>query len=119
AFHYSTEGLLYLQTVIEHLAQQSLAEHIQQNIFTPFGMLHSRLVPEDLSTARSYLPSGLRAYGRLSLHTTAPDYARFLLEVLSPSATDEFHLTSGSLDRMLTPHTQVGDQEKLSWGLGW
>ena len=119
AFHYSTEGLLYLQTVIEHLAQQSLSDYMPQNIFMPKDMLHSRLVLEDLSIWQPYLPSGLRAYGALSLCTTAPDYARFLIEVLHPSRTDEFRLTSRSLDRMLTPHIQVGDQEQLSWGLGW
>ncbi len=119
AFQYSTEGLLYLQTVIEHLIQQSLSVYMQKNVIEPFGMENSQLVPEDLSAWQPYLPSGLRAYGALSLCTTATDYARFLIEILCPSGADEFHLTSTNLLQMLTPYIRVGDQEQLSWGLGW
>jgi CubicO group peptidase (beta-lactamase class C family) len=118
-FNYSTEGLLYLQTVIEHLTHQSLSDYMTQNVFAPFGMANSRLIPEDLSVVQSYLPEGLRGYGGISLYTTAPDYARFLIEMLHPSRADEFRLCSTSLGQMLKPQVKVGDQEQLSWGLGW
>ena len=117
AFHYSTEGLLYLQTVIEHLTRQSLTDCMQQSVFTPLGMAISQLVPEDLSAFQTYLPSGLRAYGGLSLCTTAPDYARFLIAMLSPGGTDECHLTPTTWAQMRTPHIPVGDQAQLSWGI--
>ena len=119
AFHYSTEGLLYLQTVVEHLTQRSLPELMEQRVFEPFGMTNSLLVREDLSAWQPYLPGGLRAYGGLSLHTTASDYARFLIEVMRANAADEFRLNSITMSQMMTPHIKVGDREKLSWGLGW
>jgi CubicO group peptidase (beta-lactamase class C family) len=119
AFHYSTEGLLYLQTVIEHLTRQSLADCMQQTVFTPLGTATSRLVPEDLSAFQPYLPGGLRAYGGLSLCTTAPDYARFLIAMLTSGKADECHLTLATWMQMKTPHIPVGDQDQLSWGLGW
>jgi CubicO group peptidase (beta-lactamase class C family) len=119
AFNYSTEGLLYLQTVIEHLTHQSLADCMQQNVFTPFGMATSRLVPEDLSLWQPYLPAGLWGYGGISLCTTASDYARFLIKMFRPGGADESRLASTTLAQMLTPHVQVGDQDQLSWGLGW
>jgi len=119
AFNYSTEGLLYLQTAIEQLTQQPLSDFMMQNVFMPFEMINSRLVPEDLSVGKAYLPGGMRSYGGLSLCTTVSDYARFLIEMFQPSVPDEFRLNPTTLVQMLTPHSKVGDQEHLSWGLGW
>ena len=108
-----------MQAVVEHLTQRSLSELMQQRLFEPFGMTKSLLVEEDLSAWQPYLPGGLRAYGGLSLHTTAPDYARFLMEMLHANTVDEIRLTSATTAQMMTPHIKVGDQERLSWGLGW
>ncbi len=91
---------------------------MQRNVFAPLGMAASRLAAEDLGTWQPYLPSGPRAYGASSLCTTALDYARSLVAMLRPSGADRFQLRSTALAHMLTPHTRVGDQEKLSWGLG-
>jgi CubicO group peptidase (beta-lactamase class C family) len=119
AFHYSTEGLIYLQTVVETLVKKPIHEILQAYIFDPFGMQASRFVPEDLSTFLSYLPQGLRAYGAISLHTTVLDYARFMIEMMSQGDGVGFRLSSAGRDKMLTPQVQVGVQNGLSWGLGW
>lgn len=57
------------------------------------------------------------------LHTTATDYARFLLEILDPKPSDEFRLNQRSLSEMLRPHVRFDDQPKIdganAWALGW
>jgi CubicO group peptidase (beta-lactamase class C family) len=119
AFHYSTEGLIYLQTVVEHLLGQTIDQHLAQKVFEPFGMISSRLLPEDLSQFLPFLPTEARAYGALSLHTTVNDYARFLVEMFRTEPRDEYHLAPATLSAMLTPQIRVGSQPALSWGLGW
>lgn len=119
AFHYSTEGLIYLQTVIEHLTKQPLQDYIRHHIFEPFGMEQSHFVPEDLSRFQAFLPAGLRAYGGISLQTTAPDYARFMLKMMQIGQDKDFQHTSTLLNEMLKPHIRVGNRRDLSWGLGW
>ena len=119
SFHYSTEGLIYLQAVVEHLLGQSIDQHLAQKLFEPFGMTGSRLLPEDLSEYLPFLPSGPRAYGALSLHTTVTDYANFLVEMFRTEPRDEFHLAPATLSAMLAPQIRLGSQPNLSWGLGW
>jgi CubicO group peptidase (beta-lactamase class C family) len=51
------------------------------------------------------------------LYTTATDYARFMIEIMSPRRRGEHHLSSGMLDEMLKP--QVSVTPNISWGLGW
>jgi CubicO group peptidase (beta-lactamase class C family) len=41
AFHYSTEGLIYLQTVVERLTNRPLQNHLVEDIFVPLGMTSS------------------------------------------------------------------------------
>jgi CubicO group peptidase (beta-lactamase class C family) len=124
AFHYSTEGLIYLQTAVETLTGMPVDIFLKTEIFEPFGMQDSQLVPEDLSAFLHFLPPGLRAFGALSLQTTVLDYARFLVEMLATDNAverpgNQYRLSQASLTQMLTPQVQVGDQRGLSWGLGW
>jgi hypothetical protein len=52
--------------------------------------------------------------------TTATDYARFLIEVMQPKPADDYRLTEGSRNEMLTPHVEAGTSPfKTSWALGW
>jgi len=57
------------------------------------------------------------------LHTTASEYARFLLEILNPKGTDAVRLRDESLKSMLTPQIRLPEDEKIdgadSWALGW
>ncbi|HEY5883421.1 MAG TPA: serine hydrolase domain-containing protein [Pyrinomonadaceae bacterium] len=52
-----------------------------------------------------------------SLTTTPTDYARYLIEILKPSAGDAFHLSAPFLNEMLKPQIKVSTP--ISWGLGW
>lgn len=119
SFHYSTEGLIYLQTVIEYKVGQPIEQILHRNVFSPFDMTDSRLEPEELSQFLPYLPSGRRAYGPISLNTTVLDYARFLIEMAWPGHKNERLLGPAFLAEVFRPHTQVGSQAGLSWGLGW
>jgi CubicO group peptidase (beta-lactamase class C family) len=81
--------------------------------------MQSLFVPEDLSKVQAFLPAGLRAYGGISLQTTAPDYARFMLQMMQVGQGNTFQLAASFLDEMLKPHMRVGNRRDLSWGLGW
>jgi CubicO group peptidase (beta-lactamase class C family) len=119
AFNYSTEGLIYLQTVIEHLLGQSIHQYMKIHVLEPFGMYASEFLPVDMSPFPAYLPRHLYSFGAVSLRTTVSDYARFLIEMMQVGREDEFRLSEASITTMLSPHIPVGDQAGLSWGLGW
>jgi CubicO group peptidase (beta-lactamase class C family) len=119
AFTYSTEGLIYLQTVIEQLIEQPFHEYVQSHLFEPFGMHNSQFLPADMRGFPDFLPRHLYSFGGVSLQTTAADYGRFLIHMMDNEAGDEFHITKTSRNDMLQPHIQVGDWDDLSWGLGW
>jgi len=55
--------------------------------------------------------------GAFSLTTTPTDYARYLIEIMKPSANDSVHLSSALLEQMLKPQIKVSIP--ISWGLGW
>lgn len=56
-----------------------------------------------------------------ALLATATDYAKFLIEVIDPKASDAFRLSKASLTEMLRPQVRVadGDGYSISWALGW
>ena len=65
-------------------------------------------------------PVSVARYGSAgSLLTTSGDYAKFLIEVMSPKPPDDYRLNSASLAEMLRPQIDVPSRVKMSWGLGW
>jgi CubicO group peptidase (beta-lactamase class C family) len=118
-FHYSTEGLIYLQTALEYIIQQPFHQYARKHIFEPFGMSNSEFLPIEMSGLPDYLPRHLYSFGAVSLKTTAVDYAHFLTEMMADGVGDAFRLSEPMLVEMLTPQIQVGHQEGLFWGLGW
>lgn len=118
-FHYSTEGLIYLQTALEYVIQQPFHTYAHENILQPFGMANSAFLPIDRVGMPDYLPRHLYSFGAVSLKTTAVAYARFLAEIMASGPGDTFRLSEQMLIEMLTPRIQVGPQESLFWGLGW
>jgi CubicO group peptidase (beta-lactamase class C family) len=106
--------------------------YMRANLFEPFGMGASLYVWND--TLRNYAaphdaegkPSAKRKtrattaarYGAAGgLHTTPTDYAKFLIEVISPKASDAFRLSKDSLAEMLRPQAKINDS--ISQALGW
>jgi CubicO group peptidase (beta-lactamase class C family) len=51
------------------------------------------------------------------LHTTATEYARFLLEVIDPKPPDAHRLSLAMRDEMIRPQVKV--DATSSWALGW
>ena len=69
-------------------------------------------------------PPDVARYGACGgLHTTATEYANFLLEIINPGHSDPGRLTRKSLQKMLQPQIKLPENEKIdgadSWGLGW
>lgn len=118
-FSYSSEGLNYLQAVVEHLLQRSMADYLREYLLLPLDMPATILEAEteaSLGPHLGFLATTLPANGALSLRTTLLDYARFVQAIL----TADTRLLGSDMHReMLTPHISVGVFEQLHWGLGW
>ena len=106
--------------------------YMKAQLLVPFGMISSGYVwidAYDVHMARGHGLDGKQLerkatardaarYGAAGgLHTTASDYARFLIEVMSPTAADSFRLSDASRLEMIKPQVKVTDS--MSWGLGW
>lgn len=112
---------------------------LKDNLLSPFGMKNSGYVwdesfirkaanPHDVtgkaSAKRQPNATDTARYAAMGgLHTTATDYARFLIEVLDPKPADAFRLTKKSHDEMLHPQIRLKAGEKIddadAWALGW
>ena len=57
------------------------------------------------------------------LHTTAAEYAKFLMEIVNAKDSDAFRLNRKSVQEMLRPQVKLPENEKIdgadSWALGW
>ena len=134
-YMYSGEGYSYLQSVVAHITGQPIDVYMKANLFVPFDMTSSDFAmtaklkrnaarphdekgtPLDFNTPTA---ESIARYGAAGgLLTTPSDYARFVIEVVNPKASDPFRLTKASLDDMLRPHVKVNDAMESSWALGW
>ena len=122
-FSYSGEGYVFLQKTLEAITLKSLEELAKAHVFDPLGMTSSSLVWQkafqsgiavghtDMGVALDKFtptqPNG--AYG---MHTTASDYARFLLAAQQGEGLD-----SDIHKQMSTAAVDAGDG--IYWGLGW
>jgi CubicO group peptidase (beta-lactamase class C family) len=114
--------------------EPSIDAYMKANLLVPFGMTSSGYLWND--TIESHVarghdekgapyadrrkPSGpaVARYGMAGgLCTTATDYAKFLIEIIDPKASDAFRLNKSSLEEMLRP--QVKRNPQSSWALGW
>ena len=131
-FGYSGEGFLYLQRVVEHLTGEPLAAFMDRFLMAKIGMRDSSFVFEERQSSRyaaghdregifnerrAYYRRGNAAY---TLYTTASDYARFLIEMMSSDRSSPHSLSEESIRAMLSPEIRAGSRTDLSWrGLGW
>lgn len=122
-FQYSGEGFVYLQKVVEYLAGEPLHEYMRKTVFIPLDMSRSSYVYRDdfdanvaagFGTDRAARPKRRPAEGNSawSLHTTARDFARFLVAILDGSG-----LSEQAAGDMVT--SQVAVEPGVAWGLGW
>jgi CubicO group peptidase (beta-lactamase class C family) len=137
-FSYSGEGFLWLQQVVEAVTAESFNSVMARLVFDPLEMRRSSYVwradfeadyarPHDAQLAPSDKRRPTRPRSAATLHTTAADYARFLLAVLSGA-----RLKPETAKQWLDPQVwlrqhcieclsndgQDADQH-VAWGLGW
>lgn len=138
-FSYSGEGFVYLQKVVEQLTGQPLDAFLSKTVFEPLAMTSSSFVWQDRydalkATAHNAAgrPTSKRkssqANAAASLHTTAADYARFVIAMLNGTG-----LKRETIKAMLTAQAKVDEgcqncinsiptgrlSSSISWGLGW
>jgi CubicO group peptidase (beta-lactamase class C family) len=146
-WEYSGEGYSYLQSAVTHVAGHAdpkscktfedgvkvcatdIDAYMKANLLAPFGMTSSGYLyqegmarPHDgkgnMLADRKTTPIDAARYASAGgLHTTATDYAKFLIEFIDPKPSDAFRLSAGSVKEMVRPQVKVNDA--LSWGLGW
>ncbi len=122
-FSYSGEGFVFLQRVVEHLTGEPLNVFMKRAVLDPLGMTRSSYIWEESFAENHAVPH--RSAGAAqekqspegsgnaaaSLHTTASDFARFMIAVMKGTGLSE------KLAReMLVPQIEV--DPGVSWGLG-
>jgi len=137
-FSYSGEGFVYLQKVVEHITRQPLNDCMTKLVFEPLGMSSSSYVWQeryDSLKATGHDAAGdptekrkpAEANAAASLQTTARDYARFMIAIMSGTGLKE-----ATIKEMLRPQIKVDEgcencvatpptgklSPIISWGLG-
>jgi CubicO group peptidase (beta-lactamase class C family) len=113
-FSYSEEGYIYLQRVVEHLAEMPLDEYMQQKIFAPLAMTANSYIWMDAyneTAAFGYDKEGKRVrkwkpvepLASASLHTSVLDFSRFFCTLLACARGKSAWLKPESVDQMLSP----------------
>jgi len=111
-----------------------IGDYLKANVLNPFGMSMSGYIWNPDYEARA--AQGHDSDGRIrsprrrasavdaaryaaagGLHTTATEYARFMIEVLDPKPPDAYRLGRQMRDEMIRPHVKVDSTS--SWALGW
>ena len=130
-FGYSGEGFGLLQKVVERITDQPVEELMTVSVFEPLAMTSSTYTlahvdldryawphepwgemepkPEDLEERIKKAEPHVAA----TLSTTAPDYARFLIALMTGDG-----LSENGHDDLLKPHSVVEDDGSVAWGLG-
>ena len=113
-------------------------EYLTRTLLRPFGMNASGYVwradfersaarphtveGKPLAKGKPTAPDAARYASAGGLHTTAIDYAKFMLEVINARDSDEFRLSRTTVEKMLRPQSKLGEQEidgARAWALGW
>jgi CubicO group peptidase (beta-lactamase class C family) len=123
-FSYSGEGFVYLQHAVMDLTGETLEQLARRLVFDPLGMTSSSYLWQESfenvvalphgaggETLRKYKPSAGTGNAAASLHTTALDYARFVLAVMHGTGLSD-SIAAGMLD------AQIRVDSGVTWGLG-
>lgn len=124
-FSYSGEGYLYLQQVLEKATAKRLNALAREEVFTPLQMARSSFL-FDSATGRNFATGhdvqgnpGSKYQPRLalaaaSLHTTAGDYAKFLVKLVGK-------VKAGGLYGQMSEEAvavEENEEYRIAWGLG-
>lgn len=120
-FRYFGDAWLPLQRAVEAVTGEPVHEFLRREVLEPFGMDHSSFIWDDFAgdyaTPHDELGNPMEkrtfaeAHVAATLHTTASDYAHFLV-----AAMDGVGLSPESARAFLTPQVEVAPG--VSWGLG-
>lgn len=138
-FSYSGEGFVFLQKAIEQLSGLSIEESLKKRVFEPLGMTHSSFLWQSeyeklkavghnaVAVPIPGLGPSLSANAAYTLHTTALDYAKFIIaimngvglkpETLDQMMTPQIRVEKGCINCVHKPYSELSDS--LSWGLGF
>lgn len=128
-YTYSGEGFELLQAVVEHITQKSLSTLAQIRVFKPLAMHNSQYeLKEDTKTHyavghsllmkpqnKRFVHSGSSAY---SLHTTASDYATFMLAMAKSASQIDHPMHAVLLKQSQFTKSLEGAEQTISRGLG-
>ena len=114
-FLYSGESYCFLAHVMQAQISISLEDYIQEKVFRPLHMVDSSFIWKQRFSTQAALPHDQKGQpsekwrpkqlvGSCSLHTTATDFAKFMIHVLENKT-------------MLQSQISLG--RDLSWGFGW
>lgn len=131
---YSGEGFVWLQKAVEAATGLTLEEIATREVFAPLGMHASHYVwveaydtlaavPHDELGAPAPRRKPESGNAAASLHTTAGDYARFVIAVMDGEGLDletrEALLAPGADLRSAAWGDDAEAKAHLFWGLGW
>jgi CubicO group peptidase (beta-lactamase class C family) len=131
-YAYANGGFLILQLLISDLTGEPFPQYMQEAVLRPLGMSHSTFqapLPPAISamTATGYWEDGIKGIapehfvkpnlGAGGLWTTAPDYAKLIIEIQREYAEkSSILLKSSTVRQMLT--LGMGPSNAVGWGLG-
>jgi CubicO group peptidase (beta-lactamase class C family) len=109
--------------------------YMHANLLVPFGMTSSGYVYTGSYERHAAAPHDAHGqplprqkasdidaarYGAAGmLHTTATEYAKFLIEIIDPKPSDRFRLRKDTIAEMLRPQIRGGDSPDSWRALGW
>lgn len=130
-FGYSGEGFGLMQKVLERITESSVEELVRGYAFEVFGMTSSTFTASRVDLERYAWPHEAwgevepkpedlqdrireaRPHAAATLMTTAPDYARFLIGLMTGEG-----LSEATHSDLLRPQSFVEDGGSVAWGLG-
>ncbi|HEY9009011.1 MAG TPA: serine hydrolase [Ohtaekwangia sp.] len=124
-FSYSGEGFVYLSKVVEKITGEAFPDFIQRTVLDPLAMTNSSFAWKDDYSTRaahrhdmlgnvSFRQEGKDYNAAASLRTTAEDYAKFMVALLSGTG-----LKPATWQEMMKPQVNVdAEHSQVYWGLG-
>lgn len=127
-FSYSGEGYIYLQKVVEEICGKPVNQIVKERVFEPLQMNRSSYVwetdfddnyaighDEKGNPQVKFKPNSAGVAG--TLHTTASDYAKFLIDISKQQG-----IQGNIVNDMLKPQVKLIDtngERGVYWGLGF
>ncbi len=117
-WHYSGDGFLYLQSVVEHLAGSPLEVLGEIEVFRPLNMDSTSFLWTEKRGVRAEGHEFSKAAAAYSLHTTASDYARFVIDAMGSEVGSSMLEPQVAIDGSLVWVLAGGIAGRVFWHWG-